>query len=104
MGTAVLADQPPATSERRAFMTNGPDFGTHPGYFQQRQRLAWERFQALPAPTRKDENWRFADVKQIDISAFHRAERISANEEAALVARSTAMPESASQLLLLIRS
>ena len=99
MGNTALADQPPVTSARSAFMTNGPDFGTHPEYFQQRQRLAWERFQALPAPTRKDENWRFADVKQIDVSPYHRAERLSASEESALVARSKGMAESTGRMV-----
>jgi Fe-S cluster assembly protein SufD len=97
MGNSALADQP--TSDRSAFMTDGPDFGTHPAYFQERQRLAWARYQALPPPTRKDENWRFADIKQIDVSPYQRAGRRSASEENGLIERSTGTRQGAGRMV-----
>lgn len=96
MGSTTLAA--PANAKASAsFMTNGPDFGPHPEYFQQRQRLAWERYQALPAPTRKDENWRFADVKLIDLSPYHRAEAVT--DVADIIARSTGLAETAGRMI-----
>ena len=62
MGTA-LADTLPTTSDRSALMTSGPDSDSHPDYFQQRQRAAWDRYNSLPTPTRKDETWRFAELR-----------------------------------------
>jgi Fe-S cluster assembly protein SufD len=99
MGTTVLADTLPTTSDRSAFMTTGPDFGSHPEYFVQRQRNAWERFQSLPAPTRKDETWRFADTKQISLAGFQRAEPISDADQAALLARSKGLAETAGRMV-----
>ena len=98
MGTSALADDLPIT-EQSALMTSGPDFGIHPDYFQQRQRSAWERYQALPHPSRRDENWRFADVKQIDLAPYHRAEPLTGAEQAVLVARSSGLAESAGRMV-----
>jgi Fe-S cluster assembly protein SufD len=97
MGSSALADQ--RASDRSGFMTNGPDFGSHPESFQQRQRLAWDRYLALPAPNRRDENWRFADIKQIDLAAYHRAEPRPEAEEADLAKRSSGIPKSAGRLV-----
>ena len=41
-----------------------------PSWFADRQRAAWERFLATPAPSRRDETWRFSSLKQLDFSAF----------------------------------
>ena len=34
------------------------------------QTEAWEKFAALPMPARTDENWRFANVKDLDLSPY----------------------------------
>jgi Fe-S cluster assembly protein SufD len=98
MGTTALADELLAT-EPTALLTAGPDLGTHPDYFRQRQRAAWERYEALPAPSRRDENWRFADVKQLDLSPFHRAEPLTGAEQAALVSRSVGLAQTAGRMV-----
>lgn len=41
-----------------------------PAWFAERQRAAWQRFLETPTPTRKDENWRFANLKQLDFSSY----------------------------------
>lgn len=55
---APILDTPPQTE---------PDL---PSWFAERQAAAWKRYQDTPVPTRKDENWRFAKVKQLDFSRF----------------------------------
>ena len=37
-----------------------------PAWFADRQKAAWERYLATPAPKRGDEPWRFANFKQLD--------------------------------------
>lgn len=44
-----------------------------PAWFRERQAAAWSRFQDTPAPTRKDENWRFGSIKKLDFSGFSTA-------------------------------
>ena len=41
-----------------------------PAWFAQSQLSAWESFTNVPMPSRKDEAWRFADLKLLDFDAF----------------------------------
>jgi Fe-S cluster assembly protein SufD len=64
--------------------TTAPDL---PGWFAERQRAAWQRFLEIPAPTRRDETWRFSSIKQLDFSAFTTTDDLPA-DTAALIERS----------------
>jgi Fe-S cluster assembly protein SufD len=44
-----------------------PDF---PEWFREQQHAAWERFESLPMPTRKDQPWRFSTVDLLDLTPF----------------------------------
>src|ERR1700755_1121099 len=78
--------------------TNGPDFSSHPDYFRARQQAAWEKFIATPAPLRTDENWRFADVKALQLEAFARATEVSDAEQAALLQQSKGLAGKSGQM------
>ncbi|MFN2541909.1 MAG: Fe-S cluster assembly protein SufD [Chthoniobacterales bacterium] len=41
-----------------------------PDWFREQQRAAWEEFESLPYPTRKDQLWRFSNVGLLDLSLF----------------------------------
>lgn len=41
-----------------------------PEWFAQLQQQAWQEFLEAPMPTRKDEVWRFGNLKQLDFEAF----------------------------------
>src|SRR5437773_1041682 len=41
-----------------------------PDWFREQQREAWEQFESLPSPTRKDQLWRFSNVDLLDLSPF----------------------------------
>ncbi|MBB5350226.1 Fe-S cluster assembly protein SufD [Haloferula luteola] len=56
--TASILDLAPETA---------PDL---PAWFAERQRAAWQRFLETPAPTRRDETWRFSNLKQLDFSSY----------------------------------
>lgn len=57
----------PSTPILDAAPETAPDL---PAWFAERQRAAWQRFLETPAPSRKDENWRFSSLKQLDFSAY----------------------------------
>jgi Fe-S cluster assembly protein SufD len=42
-----------------------------PDWFREQQLGAWQEFQSIPAPTRKDQLWRFSNVDLLDLSSFH---------------------------------
>jgi Fe-S cluster assembly protein SufD len=41
-----------------------------PNWFQDQQRTAWQQFESLPNPTRKDQAWRFSNVGLLDLAPF----------------------------------
>ena len=53
--------------------TTAADF---PAWFRERQAAAWNRFQQTPAPTRKDETWRFSNLKQLDFAGYTTATEV----------------------------
>lgn len=67
-----------------------------PAWFADRQKAAWERYLATPAPKRGDEPWRFANLKQLDFTGFERAGKV---ESAALVAKSTGLEAPVAKLV-----
>ena len=48
-----------------------------PVWFADLQKQAWQEFQDLPMPTRKDENWRFGNLKKLEFSQFTAEEKSS---------------------------
>lgn len=48
-----------------------------PEWFRETQRAAWDDYQATPAPTRKDEAWRFASVKSVALDGFVSAPEVA---------------------------
>src|SRR5437764_12203409 len=41
-----------------------------PDWFRTQQRAAWETFESIPRPTRKDQPWRFSNVDLLDLAPF----------------------------------
>ena len=41
-----------------------------PDWFQEEQAAAWEKFESIPRPTRKDQAWRFSNVDLLDLAPF----------------------------------
>jgi Fe-S cluster assembly protein SufD len=93
----VSSDRAP--SDDRSVVAAGPNFSDHPAYFRERQQAAWERFVKLPMPVRTDENWRFADVKTLDLAPFRTAPAPGDAECADIVSRSTGLAETAGRMV-----
>ncbi|MGE9270379.1 MAG: Fe-S cluster assembly protein SufD [Verrucomicrobiales bacterium] len=72
---ACILDAPTATAA---------DF---PTWFRDRQASAWTRFQETPAPSRKDETWRFGNLKQLDFTGFSSSTEVP-EDTGALIERS----------------
>lgn len=90
---AIICDELPLVT------TIGPDSANHPEYFRARQQAAWDTFTQLPMPSRTDENWRFADVRNVKIDGFARAEAVSDAVQAQLIARSRGLAESSGHMV-----
>jgi len=50
---------------------SGPsDLHEFPDWFRDQQSEAWQQFERLPTPTRKDQAWRFSNVALLDLAPF----------------------------------
>lgn len=68
-----------------------------PEWFHHGQQKAWGLFASLPQPSRRDEAWRFADIKATDLSGFSVAPPVS--DPASLTARSSGLQDLAGKLV-----
>ncbi len=59
-----------------------------PAWYREMQEKSWARYHELPVPTRKNQDWRFADLKKIRFTDLAPAD--PATDPAALVARAMA--------------
>ena len=77
-----------------------PDWDTSrvPAWFAEAREKAWYEFQNLPMPTRKNEAWRFADLKLHDFSTFTAFEAEPAQIDA-LVERSRELTETSARVI-----
>jgi len=69
-----------------------------PAWFQAEQSAALAEYEKLPVPVRKDEPWRFANLKALDLSAFIDASPVAS--EGRLINASIGLAETAAKLVL----
>src|SRR5438094_9454668 len=56
---------------KSAPILSGPsELREFPDWFHDQQREAWQQFEELPTPTRKDQAWRFANVALLNLATF----------------------------------
>ncbi|HSI14314.1 MAG TPA: Fe-S cluster assembly protein SufD [Chthoniobacter sp.] len=92
MSTALLEEEmtdTPAASAR--LLSAGP---AAPG-----QEAAWEQFTKIPMPTRTDERWRFANVKDLDLSPYTPPQVIDEATREDLLARSRGLASAAGRMV-----
>src|SRR5262245_36594029 len=70
-----------------------------PDWLGERQRAAWEQFESLPAPTRKDQLWRFSNVGLLDLSSFTLSPTLSDQKRSTILEQSRGLAEVAARLV-----
>jgi Fe-S cluster assembly protein SufD len=75
--------------EQAGSILSGPaELYEFPEWFRDQQRAAWNQFEALPKPTRKDQAWRFSNVGLLDLTPFNYGGRLAEEERTAILERS----------------
>lgn len=64
-----------------------------PDWFQDQQHAAWQQFEALPNPTRKDQAWRFSNVNLLDLTPFNYGGRLADEERTAILEQSRGLDQ-----------
>ncbi|MEY2526491.1 MAG: Fe-S cluster assembly protein SufD [Verrucomicrobiota bacterium] len=70
-----------------------------PEWFREQQREAWEQFESLPSPTRKDQLWRFSSVDLLDLNPFKFSGALRDEDRAAILEQSDGLDEVAARLI-----
>jgi Fe-S cluster assembly protein SufD len=102
MSTAVLETQDTIKSDEvAAGVIARPQAvdSSEPAWFAERRAAAWDVFESLPMPIRKDEAWRFANVSALDISKFRAPAPVSDAVQADVVRRSSGLLEKAGRMV-----
>lgn len=72
---------------------------TAPEWLQNLRQQAWTDFQNTPAPFRKDETWRFANLKMLELDPYQPASKISRETEQRILAHSVGLTSVAGRLV-----
>src|SRR2546430_16882090 len=79
---------------------SGPnDSADVPDWFREQQHAAWEKFESIPRPTRKDQPWRFSNVDLLDLAPFKLSGTVSDQARAAILEQSNGLDEVAARLV-----
>jgi Fe-S cluster assembly protein SufD len=79
---------------------SGPsDLHEFPDWFRDQQREAWQQFEALPTPTRKDQAWRFSNVALLDLAPFKISAPLSEDDRKNVLKYSRGLDKYAARLI-----
>lgn len=78
--------------------TSGED-GKYPDWFLRRQLEAWGTFSSLPFPDRRNEKWRFSNLKLLDLETLEQAPALPSDLSDQLVERSEGLETAAASLV-----
>src|SRR5205085_3797245 len=70
-----------------------------PDWFRDQQHAAWEKFESIPRPTRKDQPWRFSNVDLLDLAPFKVSPALSDDDRANVLKYSRGLNEFAARLI-----
>jgi len=86
--------------EQAGSIVSGPaELREFPDWFRDQQRAAWQQFEALPKPTRKDQAWRFSNVDLLDLTPFNYGGRLADEERAAILEQSRGLDDVAGRMI-----
>jgi Fe-S cluster assembly protein SufD len=96
-----MARNETATIEKQAApILSGPgEAREFPDWFRDQQSAAWNQFESLPNPTRKDQAWRFANVNLLDLSPFKYGSTLTETERATILEQSRGLEEVAGRMI-----
>jgi Fe-S cluster assembly protein SufD len=79
---------------------SGPDESRDfPDWFRDQQREAWNQFESLPQPTRKDQAWRFSNVGLLDLTPFQISAPLSEDDRKNVLKYSRGLDQFAGRMI-----
>jgi len=85
---------------KSAPILSGPsELREFPDWFHDQQREAWQQFEELPTPTRKDQAWRFSNVALLDLAPFKISAPLSEDDRKNVLKYSRGLDKYAARLI-----
>src|SRR5437870_11233188 len=86
--------------EQAASILSGPsDSLEFPDRFRDQQREAWQQFESLPNPTRKNQAWRFSNVALLDLAPFRISPPLSEDDRKNILKYSRGLDQVAGRMI-----
>src|SRR5512132_967929 len=86
--------------EKGTPILSGPtELRDFPDWFRDQQRTAWQQFESLPNPTRKDQAWRFSNVGLLDLAPFKISGLLSEDDRKNVLKYSRRLDEYAARMI-----
>ncbi|PYK43113.1 MAG: hypothetical protein DME53_13340 [Verrucomicrobia bacterium] len=86
--------------EQAASILSGPsDSLEFPDWFRDQQREAWQQFESLPNPTRKNQAWRFSNVALLDLAPFRISPPLSEDDRKNILKYSRGLDQVAGRMI-----
>src|ERR1041385_3061842 len=89
----------PKVKPAAAMLHGPPERPDFPDWFRDQQHAAWQRFEALPMPTRKDQAWRFSTVGLLDLGPFKFSGEMSEDDRRNVLKYSCGLDEFAGRMI-----
>src|SRR5258708_2014669 len=70
-----------------------------PDWFLEQQHAAWDQFESLPQPTRKNQAWRFSNVGLLDLTPFKSSPPLSEGDRKNILKYSRGLEEYAGRMI-----
>src|SRR5947208_13046705 len=70
-----------------------------PEWFRDQQRAAWDQFESLPQPTRKNQAWRFSNVGLLDLAPFKASSPLSEDDRKNILKYSSGLEQYAGRMI-----
>ena len=70
-----------------------------PDWFREQQRAAWEKFESIALPTRKDQAWRFSNVNLLDFAPFKVPGQLSDDDRKNILKYSQGLDQYAARMI-----
>jgi len=96
--TGIIREALTGTPESSPLETQFID-PTSPEWLQTLRQQAWCEFQSTPAPKRKDEAWRFANLKMLELEHYEPASKMDRDTEQRVLAQSTGLAAVAGRMI-----
>ncbi len=76
-----------------------PDDSSRPRWYREMQAAAWEAFEALPVPSRRDETWRFSSLKHVSTDPYSAPQELDQSARNRLLLRSAGLAATAGRMV-----